>query len=309
MIQHSWEGTVGATSTVPYHLLARRSAPGWWRTPLGTVVIVVGTLGVATVLHAVALTAGQVADLPRDGEGMPVLPPLAETVLALAGIAVALPVVLLTARLMQRRPAGTLSSVLGRVRWRWLGWCLPIALATIALTFVVSFPLATLLPGASDEATGDAWVGLGSFLGVMLAMVLIVPVQAAAEEYVFRGWLLQSVGALTRRLWPAILVQAVLFAAVHGWGTPWGFVDLVIWAGFMGWLTVRTGGLEASVALHTANNLLSMAWSAAFGPIDLERTAADMSLLGLLTDVPLVTGYVLLVTWLARRRRLPTHAA
>ena len=245
---------------------------------------------------------------PHDADDLPVLPPLVETVVDFAAIAAGLPVVLLTARLLQRRPAGTLSSVLGRVRWRWLGRCLPIAAATIMLTFAASFALEALFPSAPDDTAGGAWVGVGPFLGAMALLVLVVPVQAAAEEYAFRGWLLQSVGALTRRLWPAILVQAVLFAAVHGWGTVWGFVDLVVWAGLMGWLTVRTGGLEASVALHALNNLLSMTWSAAVGDLALDETAADMPLLGLLVDLPMVVGYVLVVTRLARRRGLPTHA-
>ncbi|GIJ58369.1 CPBP family intramembrane glutamic endopeptidase [Virgisporangium aurantiacum] len=292
-----------------YHRMARGSAAAWWRTALGTVLILVGTLVLAAVLYAAALIAGEVVGVPHDGDDFPILPPLVEAALTFASIAVGLPVVLLTARLLQRRPPGTLSSVAGRVRWGWLGRCLPIAFATIALMFAASFALAPFFPESADETDGGAWVGVGPFLGAMLVMVLIVPVQAAAEEYAFRGWLLQGVGALTRWLWPAILVQAVLFAAVHGWGTPWGFVDLVIWASFMGWVTVRTGGLEASIALHTANNLLSMTWAAAFGLLDVDETAADMSLLGLAIDIPVVTGYALLVVWLARRRRMPTRTA
>jgi membrane protease YdiL (CAAX protease family) len=292
-----------------YHQLARGSASGWWRTAAGTLLIVVGTLAAGIVLYAVAMICGDIAHYPHDGDDLPILPPLVETTLDFAVVALGLPVVLLTTRLLQRRPSGTLSSVAGRLRWQWLGRCLPIAFATIVLTFAASFALAPFFPESSDDTDGGAWVGTGPFLGAMLVMVLIVPVQAAAEEYAFRGWLLQGVGALTRWLWPAILVQAVLFAAVHGWGTPWGFVDLVIWAAFMGWVTVRTGGLEASIALHTANNLLSMTWSAAFGLLDVDETAADMSVLGLLIDIPLVTAYVLAVARLARRRGLQTHAA
>ena len=40
-----------------------------------------------------------------------------------------LPVTLAAARWVQRRPAGTLSSVTGRLRWRWLLTCLPVAFA------------------------------------------------------------------------------------------------------------------------------------------------------------------------------------
>lgn len=293
-------------SQTRYHHLARWSAPGRWRFPLGTVLIFVGTLVAGTVLYGGAMIVGQVADLPRDADDLPILPSLVETVLAFAVIAVGLPIALLTVRLVQRRPAGMLSSVLGRVRWRWLAWCLPPAFLTLAVMFVVS---AFLPADPSDPAdAAGAWVGGGAFLRAAALLVLVVPVQCAAEEYVFRGWLLQGVGALTSRLWPAILVQAVLFAAVHGWGTVWGFADLVVWACFMGWLTVRTGGLEASLALHAANNLFSMVWSVAFGLLNLEVTAADMPLELFLLDVPLVAGYVAVVVWLARWRKVPVVA-
>jgi membrane protease YdiL (CAAX protease family) len=291
-------------AALPYHRLA---GPAGWRTALGTVLILAGTVAASTVLYGVAMVGGQVADVPRDADDLPILPPLADTAVALAGIAVGLPLVLLAARLVQRRPAGTVSSVLGRLRWGWLAWCLPLAFAAVVVFFLASFVLAPFFPAT----TGDpgAWVGGGPFLRAMLVLILIVPFQAAAEEYAFRGWLLQGVGSLAflrGRLWPAIVVQAVLFAAVHGWGTVWGFVDLVIWACFMGWVTVRTGGLEAAIALHLANNLMSMAWSVAFGTLDLEVTAADMSVLMLAIDIPVVLGYTLAVTWLARRRQLPT---
>ncbi|MET9522895.1 CPBP family intramembrane glutamic endopeptidase [Streptomyces coeruleorubidus] len=47
-----------------------------------------------------------------------------------------------------------------------------------------------------------------------------------------------------------MIPQAVLFAAAHGWGTKWGFIGLLVFGGVCGWLTIRTGGLEAAVALH-----------------------------------------------------------
>lgn len=299
-----------APPPVPYHRLARLSAPGWWRPALGTLVILVGTIVFASIIYVVALIAAEIAGVPHDTEDFPILPGLADTAVALAGIAVALPLAFLCVWGLQRRPAGTLSSVAGRLRWGWLGWCLLFAFLAMVLLNVASIVLEPLFPGSSDSDEG-AWVGLGPFLGSMLVLVALVPFQAAAEEYVFRGWLLQWVGSarvLGGRLGPAIAVQAVLFAAVHGWGTVWGFVDLVIWAGGMGWLTVRTGGLEASVALHTMNNLTAMAWGVAFGLLDLDVTAADMSLYFLAIDIPVVVIYVLAVTWLVRKRALRTLA-
>ena len=39
---------------------------------------------------------------------------------------------------------------------------------------------------------------------------------------------------------------------------------------------VRTGGLEASIALHVVNNLLGSLFSAAYGDLSVDETAADL---------------------------------
>ncbi len=147
------------------------------------------------------------------------------------------------------------------------------------------------------------WVGLPDFL-VGLAMVCaLVPFQAAAEEYVFRGWLTQAVGAWLRSPWLAILPQAPLFAAAHGWGTPWGFADLMVFALVAGVLTARTGGLEAAIGLHVLNNLLAMGVSAAIvGALASEETAADMDWMSVCVDVVMLCAYAALVLRVAGRR-------
>src|SRR5690606_30074484 len=108
-----------------------------------------------------------------------------------------------------------------------------------------------------DPSSGDEqWVGWGDFLVPALIILLLVPFQAAAEEYVFRGWLQQAVGACTlenstkkvgralsvvfRTPWPGILIASVLFTGGHGY-TGWGMLDIFLFAVFMGWMTVRTG--------------------------------------------------------------------
>ena len=54
-----------------------------------------------------------------------------------------------------------------------------------------------------------------------------------------------------RTPWPGVLVSAVLFALAHGLGSAWGFADLVFFASVASWLSLRTGGLEAGIAMHT----------------------------------------------------------
>ncbi|MBE1488039.1 CPBP family intramembrane glutamic endopeptidase [Plantactinospora soyae] len=291
----------------PYHRLARTERHDWWRPVLGSVLILGGTFMVLCLLTGVAFSAGELADRPNGADGLPTWGPLGDLVLLLAGIAVALPLVLLAAGWVQARPVGTVSSVLGRLRWRWLGVCALVAVPTVLALLGGGLGLLTLTGNADEGGSVDGgWPGWAGFLGAVAVLLALVPLQAAAEEYVFRGWLLQAVGAFLRTPWPAIAVQAVLFAAAHGWGTRWGFVDLMIMAGLTGWLTIRTGGLEAAITLHVVNNVIAFVGSAALGQLAAEETAADAPWEMFVVSVVVHAAYTGVVLWLARRRRLPT---
>jgi membrane protease YdiL (CAAX protease family) len=160
-----------------------------------------------------------------------------------------------------------------------------------------------------ESLSGDVnFPGWTMFLGTMAMLLVLVPLQASAEEYVFRGWMLQAVGAFMRNPWPAILFQAVLFAAAHGWGTAWGFGGLVVTGTIAGVLAIRTGGLEAYIALHTMNNLVAFGLAAASGSLDDDSTAADMPWQLTIAAVLMDLLFAAAVLYLARRRKLQTEA-
>jgi membrane protease YdiL (CAAX protease family) len=295
-------------SGAAYHRLAVHPRQRWWMPVLATLGLVVLAVILQMILYAVAYIGVVIVDRPADPDETPALPGYLEVGLGLASIAIALPLVLFAVRFVQSRPAGSISSVLGRLRWGWLGLCLLLATLATVLMLAGSIGLLHLTGDPDASLTGGDWVGVGTFVGGLAMLIVLVPLQAAAEEYVFRGWLLQAVGAFVRSPWPAIAVQAVLFAALHGWGTPWGFVDLVLFGTVLGWLTVRTGGLEAAIALHVTNNLISMTLMAVDGSLTLDVTAADMPWPVLIVDAVTVVGYAAVVAWLARRRTLATRS-
>jgi membrane protease YdiL (CAAX protease family) len=292
---------VSTAAQAPYHRLATHRPRPALRAFGGTLYVIVGWVVLGFAVYAAGMTVAAVAGHPIGADGTSGMGPLFDNAVLCLAIAALLPVTLTGARWVQARHAGGLSSVIGRLRWRWLFTCL--GLGTVAT-------IATLSGGsglmAATGVTGDTgtWVGWGPFALSMAVLVVVVPLQAAAEEYGFRGWLLQALGAVVRRPWIPIGVQAVLFAALHGWGTPWGFADLVIFGLLAGWLTVRTGGIEAAVALHVANNLLSFTGAAAFGLLGGEETVTDAGWQVVVVDVPVLLAYTAVVLWLARRRRL-----
>jgi nicotinamide riboside transporter PnuC len=138
-------------------------------------------------------------------------------------------------------------------------------------------------------------------------LLLLVPLQAAGEEYLFRGWLMQAVGAYRRRPWIAMAVQTVLFAAAHGWQGPWALSFFAVFAIVAGVLTLRTGGLEAAIGLHVVNNVIAIGLYAASGALDqVGIPSSDMSWQHVTADLALMCVYLGVVLWLARRRGIAT---
>ncbi|MET7423550.1 type II CAAX endopeptidase family protein [Dactylosporangium sp. NPDC005555] len=297
-------------SSVPYHRLARTASHRWWRPVVGTLVLVVSWFVAVGVVYAFADAIGMVVGRPVGADGVSDWGDTGGFGVELLTLGALIPCVALAAWWVQRRRPGTVSSVQGRLRLGWLGVCLMVAVPAMALILVADTVLSVLTTGPTEEvSSGGGWVGAGPFAAALLMLLVLVPLQTAAEEYLCRGWLLQAVGAFVRAPWLPIGVQAVAFAAIHGAGTPWGFIDLILFGAVTGWLVVRTGGLEAAIALHLVNNLVAMGASAAFGELTSSANAADAQWQILAVDLAMFPLYAAAITWLARRRDLVTAAA
>ncbi|WP_341716542.1 type II CAAX endopeptidase family protein [Micromonospora sp. FIMYZ51] len=186
-------------------------------------------------------------------DGLPVLGHYTELVLSFAAIACILPVTLLIIRCGEGRRIGTLSSVTGRLRWPWLALCLAIAATCIVLAACLGSLTAVIvgIEAAPAQEQPSTWTGPGPYLTILTILLVLIVAQVAAEEYVARGVILQAIGRLTHSPWPAISVQAVIFTALHGTnGGPWGTLAVLTIGIALGWLTTRTGGLEAALALR-----------------------------------------------------------
>jgi hypothetical protein len=89
----------------------------------------------------------------------------------------------------------------------------------------------------------------------------LVPIQTSAEELLFRGYLLQGLGRLTRQPIVLAVVSGLLFALPHFFNPE---VAVNFWAvmafyfsfgAAMTWITLRDGSLELALGVHAANNL------------------------------------------------------
>ncbi|MDQ0363691.1 CPBP family intramembrane glutamic endopeptidase [Catenuloplanes indicus] len=288
-----------AAAPVPYHRLARTARHRWWRPLAGTLLVTAGALVAALGPYLVAGLVGLGLGAPQDEFGWPSLGDEADLAVGLAGLGLVIPVVLLAARGVQKRPAGTVSSVAGRLRWRWLGRCVLLAVPAVGLMYGVLF----LLPAPAEEET-VAFAGWPRFALGAAVVLLLTPFQAAGEEYLFRGWLVQAFGSWFRSPWPGIVVSAVAFGLLHGYGTPWGMADLIFFGVVAAVLTIRTGGLEAAIVLHAAGNVAGLLVAAAVGALAGEETATDASALVAAVDMVMVTLYAAAVLRQARAQSL-----
>jgi CAAX protease family protein len=189
-----------------------------------------------------------------------------------------------------------LSSVAGGIRWRWLLRCVAVLLPV----WLVYTTLAVLVePAASPRP--EHWVGL------LVIVLFMTPLQAAGEEYFFRGWIMQNVGAWFARptlgLVVSLIVSAVAFSTAHLSPDPWILGTIACLAVASGLAAWRTGGLEAGIAMHAVNNVLMISvivisghWSQAF--VQPQTTGTPM----MLVLAVAVNGMALgLILWQARR--------
>ena len=94
----------------------------------------------------------------------------------------------------------------------------------------------------------------------VLAVVLI-PIQAAFEEVLFRGYLMQGFAVLARNRWVPIVVTSVLFGLMHSLNPEvkeFGFLTMMPQYIFFGMvfavLTMLDDGIEIAIGAHAANN-------------------------------------------------------
>ncbi|GAA3576827.1 hypothetical protein GCM10022419_067530 [Nonomuraea rosea] len=289
-----------------YDHLARIPGARPWRVIVGTLIIAVGffVIGVVVVYAGLVLASLLGISAPLDPAGALFGDPVFGLVVVLLSIVPVLPLVFGTTALVQRRRPGTLSSVAGRLRWSWLLRC--VGLAVLALVLGQGTQLVALsLSGQDNDIFG--WVGWGRFLPALIVIVLLVPFQAAAEEYAFRGWFLQAFGVHIRNPIWAILIGSALFASLHGYS--WvGLIDVFSFGAVMGFLAVRTGGLEAPIALHVMNNLLAFGLSAAAGQLEdaLDQGKVPVPWEALTGTVVQLGVYAFGVLYLAKKRSIET---
>ena len=296
---------------LPYHRLYRAQPTyRWWRPLVAILMTAVFFLGVSILVaipvFVVVFSTNAIDFLGPDATGeltRLISPDMARPwtlVFGLGSIILVLPFIPLALRIAGIRPVGPrvniLHSVLFRLRWRWL----LVSLVPAAVVWVVTFAAQIGIGLAFGEELLPFSTDVPTYLLSVLIVLLLVPIQAATEEYLYRGVLLQSVGAWVRFAPVTILVSAVLFGFSHAYDE-WGIATIVVMGIGFAFVAIRTGGLEAGIAMHTVNNVAAfvVTGTGMLGPTGITEDTGGPA--GLVAQAVTVVLWVLGIEWFARR--------
>lgn len=248
-----------------YLQAGREGRPGAWRFLLGvaliSVVYVVATLLASMATIAVALSFDQdgatAAWFQRGAfdDDMPERAQIAFLGAALIGLAATIPATAVALRLFHKRRLG---GVMGAGRRLRLGDA-AIGAAAAAITTAVVVPIAVWsgVLALEPRPITPFWVASAIVLGTLIVF------QASAEEIVFRGYLLQWIGARVRSPIAWAVLPSLAFGSLHYSGADgavaWLYVGLTVVFGlFAAALVWRTGGISVAIGYHIGNNLIAL---------------------------------------------------
>ncbi|TQL63509.1 CPBP family intramembrane glutamic endopeptidase [Propioniferax innocua] len=277
---------------VPYFWALAGEPRAWWKTLVSLLSITLGMFVLGGILSIpVVVIEMMLGQRGLDDVGMS--PGLLGV--SLFSLALYIPMTLLLQRwLYGVRP---LSSVAGRFRWK----VLLLSFLPLLAFFAAYLGGTTFL---SDEA-GEARASTETVLYLAVTLILI-PLQAAGEEYAFRGFAMRVVTAACRRsrfsVPIAMVVSSALFAAMHFASDPWLILYYFSFGIILAFIVHVTGGLEVAIAVHVANNLVSLVVAILLGQsLDMDRSMGTGSPVMLLMIA--VLALLALVIWLIARRK------
>jgi len=101
------------------------------------------------------------------------------------------------------------------------------------------------------------------FLILVIISFLLIPLQTSFEELLFRGYLMQGLGALLKNRWFPLLLTSIVFGLLHAANpevAKLGYGVMVFYIGtglLFGITTLMDEGTEIALGLHAANNIVA----------------------------------------------------
>jgi membrane protease YdiL (CAAX protease family) len=101
-----------------------------------------------------------------------------------------------------------------------------------------------------------------SLIILIVITILFIPFQAAFEEVLFRGYLMQGFASVLKNRWFPLVMTSLMFGLMHAFNPEvkeFGFYTMmpqyIVFGLIFGAITILDDGIEAAMGAHTANNI------------------------------------------------------
>lgn len=233
----------------------------WWLYLIGVIIVGISTV-IGSIPHTITLFTvafSENADMNSIQEDPYALMSLIDSnlnlFLMLLSFAIGLLALLFVVKFIHKQTINSLTTSRKKIDWRrfWFSFILWgfVTVIFIALEFLAS-PENYVLN-----------FDLIPFLVLFTIAVIMVPLQTSFEEYLFRGYLMQGLGVLSKNRWIPLFITSIAFGLLHIANPEIekiGYILLIHYIGtgfLLGIMTLMDEGLELALGFHAANNLIA----------------------------------------------------
>lgn len=232
----------------------------WWRYVVGFIIIFLATqIGSIPLILAVFMKkyseGGDIYNIQNTDVLMTTLNSNLTLFLMLLSFAVGLLALYLIVKYLHQQSFLSLTTSRKKMDWGRFFF-------SFGLIIFISLTL-TLIDYFSNPEDYIVQFKLVPFLILFFVSIIMMPLQTSFEEYLFRGYLMQGIGVLSKTRWLPLIVTSVIFGTLHLANpevTKIGNIVMVYYIGtgfLLGIMTLMDEGMELSLGFHAGNNLIA----------------------------------------------------
>ncbi|TYB76397.1 CPBP family intramembrane glutamic endopeptidase [Bizionia myxarmorum] len=231
----------------------------WWRYIIGTlaivIAVVVGQIPFTAAVFIKAVSNGDSIIGMNETDLLSLLESNLNLFLMLLSFAAGLLGVFLVVKYLHEQSITSLTTARARIDWKRF-WFAFILWGLVSTSFI-------FLDYYSSPENYVLNFKPVPFVILCFIAIVLIPIQTSFEEYLFRGYLMQGLGVITKTKWIPLLTTSLVFGLLHIANPEvkqLGYVVMVYYIGtglFLGIITLMDDGLELALGFHAANNLFT----------------------------------------------------